>query len=281
MAKALNSLDLTKPQIMAVLNITPDSFSDGGKFYSDDAIDLGLVIAQAELAIKSGATILDIGGESTRPGAQAVSTEQEIDRVLPVLEVLQDYDAVLSVDTSNAKLMRYAKEYNVGLINDVRALQKEGALEAASIAQLPVCLMHMQGEPDVMQQNPQYQSVDEEVLAFLSARVAACEAVNIDKQKILLDPGFGFGKTLEHNLRLLNQLPKLCALGLPVLVGFSRKSMIEHALGKRAIADRVAASTALAVMALERGARIFRVHDVQQTSDAINMAWHVLQEGNS
>ena len=265
------TLTLSAPVVMGVLNVTPDSFSDGGRFTGRDA-----ALRHARQMLADGAAIIDVGGESTRPGAAPVSPQEELDRVIPVVEVLAaELDAVISLDTSTPEVMTEGARAGAGLINDVRALQRPGALAAAAASQLPVCLMHMQGQPDTMQQAPRYDDVVAEVSDFLTARVAACEAAGIPRQRLLLDPGFGFGKTLAHNLRLLRELDRLHALGLPLLVGMSRKSMIGQALG-RAVDERLPGSLALAVMAVERGAQIVRVHDVRETVDALRMAWAVL-----
>ncbi|MBD2859308.1 dihydropteroate synthase [Spongiibacter sp. KMU-158] len=261
-------LDLSKPQVMAVLNITPDSFSDGGSLF-DGQLKLDQVLSRAEQALLDGASILDVGGESTRPGAATVSPVQEADRVLPVVAALVErFDCVISVDTSTPGIIRESAKLGAGLINDVRALQREGALAAAAASSLPVCLMHMRGEPQSMQQSPQYDSPLAEVSAFLKERVAACAAVGIDRSKIILDPGFGFGKNLAHNLELFRQLPQLCDLGYPLLVGVSRKSMVGAITG-REVGQRMAGSIVLAALAVERGAKIIRVHDVRETVDAL------------
>lgn len=273
-------LDLTRPQVMGILNATPDSFSDGGRFFSGDTVNVSAATAQAELMVDQGASIIDVGGESTRPGAAPVSSQQEMDRVLPVVEsVSRSVDAVVSVDTSNPELMREAARLGAGLINDVRALVREGALQAAAETGLPVCLMHMQGAPDTMQQAPQYDDVIADVRSFFDARIAACEQAGIPKHKLLLDPGFGFGKNINHNLTLLRDLTVLSDYGLPLLVGLSRKSMIDHLLGRK-VSERTAASIALAVLAVERGAAIVRVHDVRETADAVAMsaALHTINE---
>lgn len=266
---------------MAVLNITPDSFSDGGRLF-DGGLRLDRVLRHAEQALEDGAAILDVGGESTRPGADPVGVEQEAERVLPVVEALvRRFDCIVSVDTSTPLVIREAATMGAGMINDVRALQREGALVAAAETGLPVCLMHMQGEPDSMQDNPCYQfSIAEEVGAFLQRRVAACEAVGIGRQQILLDPGFGFGKTLAHNLALFRELPALVELGLPLLVGVSRKSMI-GALTGRAIDQRLAGSLALAALAVERGAAIIRAHDVRETVDALAVTAALMTESEN
>lgn len=264
-------LDLSRPVVMGILNTTPDSFSDGGSYYKDHQLSLDLVIRRAEQMLREGAKIIDVGGESTRPGAPAVSEQEELDRVIPVVEaIVGKLGALVSVDTSTASVIRESANYGAGLINDVRALQREGALEATVAAGLPVCLMHMQGEPDSMQQNPRYNDVVEEVLGFLHARVSACLAAGIVRDQILLDPGFGFGKSLAHNLALLQRLPEFLETGFPVLVGMSRKTMIAQLLD-RPVDQRLAGSLALAMLAAERGAAIIRVHDVAETVDVLNV----------
>lgn len=270
-------LDLSYPHIMGILNVTPDSFSDGGRHLAtDDAL------RHAEQMIAEGAAIIDVGGESTRPGAEAVSVQQEMDRVLPVVEVLvRELDALVSVDTSTPEVMREAAHAGAGMINDVRNLRREGAMQAAVATGLPVVLMHMLGEPGDMQNAPHYEgAVEDEVMAFLAQRVAACEASGLRRERILLDPGFGFAKTVEHNLRLLHRMEKLQELELPLLVGMSRKSMIGKVL-ERPVEERLPGSLALSALAVERGARILRVHDVAAHVDAVNMAWAVLEEGKS
>lgn len=268
-------LDLSFPRVMGILNVTPDSFSDGGQHVAlDDAL------RHAERMLAEGAVMIDVGGESTRPGAPAVSEQEELDRVSPVVEALvRELDALVSIDTSSPAVMRQASALGAGMINDVRALEREGALAAAVGSGLPVCLMHRQGEPQNMQQSPRYeQPVESAVVAYLAERVAACEAAGLRRNRLLLDPGFGFGKTVEHNLRLLKYMDALQALELPLLVGMSRKSMIGKVLG-RPVEERLAGGLALTAMAVERGANIVRVHDVGPTVDAVNMAWAVLQEG--
>jgi dihydropteroate synthase len=263
-------LDLSRPVIMGVLNVTPDSFSDGGKFFDPDA-----ALAQAERMAAEGAAIIDVGGESTRPGAIAVSSEEEQRRVLPVVErIAAKLPLLISIDTSNPELMRRAQGAGAHLINDVRALQRPGALEAAASGQCGVCLMHMRGEPDHMQVDPRYEDVVTEVRAFLQARVQACAQGGIVAERVTVDPGFGFGKRLEHNLQLLRQLPQLESLGVPLTVGLSRKSMLAALLGRKGgdvSADRLAGSLALASIAVMRGARIVRTHDVAATSDAVRV----------
>lgn len=259
-------LDLTRPQIMGILNITPDSFSDSGQFLSLDK-----ALFQAEKMLNEGATIIDIGGESTRPGAKAVTVQQELDRVLPVLQALHErFDCWLSVDTSKAEVMQAAAQAGADLINDVRALQEPKALQVAAQSQLPVCLMHMQGQPRTMQQNPHYDNVYTDVLTFLQERTTACLQAGISREKILWDPGFGFGKTLAHNYALLKGLNRLCQQGFPVLVGMSRKSMIGNLLN-RPVDERLVGSVTAALIATQKGAKILRVHDVAATKDALQV----------
>lgn len=264
-------LDLSQAQIMGILNVTPDSFSDGGRFArTDDAL------RHVEQMLAAGATLIDVGGESTRPGAAPVSPQQELDRVVPVIQAIASrFDTIISVDTSTAQVMTAAAEAGAGMINDVRALQRPGAMRAAAETGLPVCLMHMQGDPSTMQQAPRYDSVLEEVSTFLEARTAECVAQGIARSRIVLDPGFGFGKTLQHNLQLFAQLDALRPVGLPVLIGVSRKSMIGEVLG-RPVDQRLHASLALAAMAVSKGVNIIRVHDVAETVDAVRMTEAVL-----
>lgn len=270
------SLDLSRPVIMGVINTTPDSFSDGGTLYQSSRLDLDLAMSRAREMVAEGALVLDIGGESTRPGAVAVSSAEEMDRVLPLLERISgELDVIVSVDTSSPALMVEAAARGAGMINDVRALAREGAIEAAASTGLPVCLMHMQGSPDTMQAKPAYDDVAAEVEGFLAARLAACEAGGIQRERLLLDPGFGFGKSVQHNLQLLAALPRFAQLGLPLLVGFSRKSMIGKMIG-RDVGQRLPASLGLAVLAVERGAAIVRTHDVAATCDAVAM-WTALK----
>jgi len=265
---------------MGVLNTTPDSFSDGGTLYRAGGLDLDLAMVRATKMVAAGAAILDIGGESTRPGAMPVSAQEEMDRVLPLLQrITAELDVVCSIDTSSPGLIREGARAGAGLVNDVRALTREGALAAVAATGLPVCLMHMQGEPGSMQDAPQYVDVVRDVCDFLAARVAACEVQGISRERLLLDPGFGFGKTVVHNLRLLQGLPRLAALGFPVVVGLSRKSMIGKLLG-REVGDRLPASLALAVLAVERGAAVIRTHDVAATADAVAMC-AALDEGEN
>ncbi len=264
-------LDLTRPVVMGILNTTPDSFSDGGSYYKNHRLSLALALRRAEQMLLDGAQIIDVGGESTRPGAPIVSVQEELDRVIPVVEaVVGQLGALVSVDTSSASVIRESASRGASLINDVRALQREGAVAAAAETGLPVCLMHMQGEPDTMQQNPNYSDVVEQVFGFLEARLAVCQAAGIAREQILLDPGFGFGKTLAHNLALLKHLPEFARFGLPLLVGMSRKSMVAQLLG-RPVEQRLAGSLALAMLAAERGAAIIRVHDVAETVDVLKV----------
>lgn len=271
MAKPLSSLDSHSPQIMAILNTTPDSFSDGGSYYQSQQLNFDLCRRRIEQMLAEGASIIDVGGESTRPGAKAITLAEEMDRVLPVLEFLKGSDAVASVDTSSPELMREAAKLGAGLINDIRALQAPHALQAAAETGLPVCLMHMQGEPSTMQNNPCYQDVLGEVTEFFQQRVAACVAAGIKKENILLDPGFGFGKSLQHNRELMQNLAQLKKLTMPLLVGVSRKRMLGEILSGRAVEDRVVASAAMAMLAVQRGAWIVRVHDVKETADALSV----------
>nr|WP_158118732.1 dihydropteroate synthase [Vibrio cidicii] len=259
-------LDLSTPQIMGILNVTPDSFSDGGQFTHLDA-----ALRQVEKLIQAGATIIDIGGESTRPGAPEVSLEEEINRVIPVVKAIRaSSDVWISVDTSKAEVMRQAIEAGADLINDIRALQEPGALEIAAKAQVPICLMHMQGQPRSMQHRPNYQDVLREVGEFLRERVKVCEQAGIAKELLILDPGFGFGKTLEHNYHLLAHLESFHQFGMPLLAGMSRKSMIFKLLDKKP-ADCMVASVTCATIAALKGAQIIRVHDVEETVEAMKI----------
>ncbi|OEF93508.1 dihydropteroate synthase [Vibrio splendidus] len=260
------TLVLDRPHVMGILNVTPDSFSDGGKFNSLDN-----ALLQAERMIQAGVSIIDIGGESTRPGAPDVPLEEELARVIPAIKAIRTkFDVWISIDTSKAEVMRQAVEAGADLINDVRALQEPGALEAAADANVPVCLMHMKGQPRTMQANPNYDDVLIDVEAFLKERVEACEVVGISKEQLILDPGFGFGKTIEHNYHLLAHLEKFHTLGLPVLAGMSRKSMIFKLLDK-APADCMVASVTCATIAVIKGAQIIRVHDVEDTLEAMKI----------
>ncbi|MDR9406152.1 MAG: dihydropteroate synthase [Spiribacter sp.] len=280
MATVLNCagrpLDLSRPCVMGILNVTPDSFSDGGDFVGADA-----AIAHALHMQGAGAAIIDVGGESTRPGSTGVSVEEELARVIPVLEALSGVVSVpLSVDTSKPEVMVAAAKAGAGLINDVMALRREGALEAARQTGLPICLMHMRGTPETMQNEPQYTDVVSEIEAFLQDRIDAASAAGIDSAQLIVDPGFGFGKTDAHNAALLAGLPRLAELGLPVLAGLSRKSLVGRVLG-RDMADRLAGSVAAAALATWQGARIIRAHDVAETLDAVRLADYVKQNGGS
>jgi dihydropteroate synthase len=259
---------------MGVLNITPDSFSDGGRYF-----DRARAIEQAHELVAQGAAILDVGAESTRPGAAAVDVEEERRRVLPVLEaVVPNVDVPVSVDTSKPAIMRAAIEAGATMINDVRALREPGAVEAVAASRVAICLMHMQGEPRTMQVEPHYQDVVREVREFLQARVEACERAGVARERIAIDPGFGFGKTMAHNLALLNALSQLGSPDLPVLVGLSRKAMLGTITGKPT-AERLHGSIALATVAVLNGARIIRAHDVAETVDAVKVAAAVLEGG--
>jgi dihydropteroate synthase len=256
-------LDLSRAVVMGVLNVTPDSFSDGGRFLA-----LPAACEQALRMMAEGAAIIDVGGESTRPGAEPVPVDEELRRVIPVIEQLAGSSAVISIDTSKPAVMRAAARAGAGLINDVRALQERGALDAALESGCAVCLMHMQGEPRTMQAAPRYGDVVKEVKAFLHERAHSCEEAGCPRERILIDPGFGFGKTQAHNLQLLRQLDELTRGEWPVVVGLSRKSLLGRILGRRD-ADRLAGSVALAVMAVLKDARIIRAHDVAATVDAL------------
>jgi dihydropteroate synthase len=257
------SLALDRPLLMGIVNVTPDSFSDGGRF-----LDPRAAVAHARELIEQGADILDIGAESTRPGAQPVGAAEEIGRLRPVLDALRDSPVPISVDTMKPEVMRAALDLGAAMINDVAALAAPGALDVVAASECGVCLMHMQGEPRSMQAAPHYDDVVGEVKAFLAARVEACLRAGIARERIVVDPGLGFGKTVEHNFELLRGLPQLAQLGRPLLVGWSRKSSLGKITG-RAPQDRLAASLAAALLALQRGARILRVHDVKETRDVI------------
>ena len=269
------TLDLSVPRVMGILNVTPDSFSDGGKFLGADS-----ALQQAKKMIAEGAYFIDVGGESTRPGAAEVSLQQELDRVIPVIEILsREFDIALSVDTSKAGVMRAAVDAGAVLINDVRALREAGALEAAVASGAYACLMHMQGEPRTMQESPQYADVLDEVVSFLRQRVAACVTAGMDCSRLLVDPGFGFGKSLQHNLLLLKHIEDFKVLGLPVLVGVSRKSMFGQLLGLD-VAERLTPSVAAAVMAVMQGAKVVRAHDVKETAQALALCAAVLSQAS-
>ena len=269
-------LDLSRPRIMGVLNVTPDSFSDGGQLYRDGRVDTDVLLARAEQMLAEGADILDVGGESTRPGAAAVSEAEELDRVVTAVEALaQHCDTIISVDTSTPSVMTESARCGAGLLNDVRGFRRPQALQAAADSGLALCVMHMQGEPGTMQTAPAYSDVVQDISEFLSLRLADMDAVGIDLDRVVIDPGFGFGKTAEQNFELLARLEALCNQRQPVLVGLSRKSMISSVLD-RPPEQRMVASVALALMAVERGARIVRVHDVAATFDALSM-WQTIR----
>ncbi|MFT4632882.1 MAG: dihydropteroate synthase [Candidatus Azotimanducaceae bacterium] len=259
-------LQIKRPMVMGILNVTPDSFIDGGRY-----LGLAPALSQARLMIEQGADIIDVGGESTRPGASSVSVDEELSRVIPVIEALRAESYVpISIDTSSPDVMRAAAHAGVDMINDVRALQRDGALAMAASLGLPVCLMHMQGDPENMQQNPAYDNLVTDISAFFSERITQCFASGIPLSRIMLDPGFGFGKTVEHNLQLVNRLAEFSHLGCPLLVGLSRKSTIGKILGSVTI-DRLQGSVAAAVMAFINGASVLRVHDVEPTVQALRV----------
>lgn len=257
------SLPLERPLIMGVVNVTPDSFSDGGRFFGTQQ-----AVEHARMLVEEGADILDIGGESSRPGAEPVGLDEELRRVMPVLEQLVQLPIPVSVDTCKPEVMRRAIAAGAAMVNDINALREPGGLAAVAESQAAVCLVHMQGEPRTMQQDPHYQDVLTEVTAFLAQRVEAARQAGIARERIVIDPGFGFGKKTGHNLELLRGLPRIAGLGQPVLVGLSRKSLFGKITGK-AVADRVSASVAAALLAAERGAALVRVHDVAATRDAL------------
>ncbi len=268
------TLNLDRPLVMGVLNVTPDSFSDGGKFLATDA-----AIRQAERMFEAGAAIVDVGGESTRPGAERISEDEELERVIPVIEAISDgTDIAVSIDTSKPGVMRAAVAAGASMINDVYALRQEGAVDAASELGVAVCLMHMQGEPGTMQEIPDYQDIPGDILDFLSERVAVCRDAGIQDETLVVDPGFGFGKTHEHNVHLLASLERFQELGMPLLVGLSRKRTLGALTGKD-VEERLAAGIAAAVLAVERGAHIVRTHDVDETVDALKIASAVMQRG--
>jgi len=257
-------LDLSRAIVMGILNVTPDSFSDGGSF---DRVEQAL--EHAMRMQQEGADIIDIGGESTRPGANSVTVDEELERVIPVIRAIRQQSSLpISIDTSKPEVMRAAVGEGADMVNDINALQAKGAVETCAELNVPVCLMHMQGEPRTMQQDPQYDDVVRDVADFLQQRCLACIDAGVDRHNIVIDPGFGFGKTLQHNLNLLNRLESICELELPVLVGISRKSMLGAIIDKP-VAERLYASIAAAVIAYNKGARLFRVHDVSPTHDAL------------
>ena len=261
--------DLSRPLVMGIVNVTPDSFSDGGLHLQRDA-----ALAYARQLIDEGADILDIGGESTRPGAQPVNAQEEMDRVLPIIEALRGAPVPVSIDTCKPEVMQAAIAAGAQMVNDINALQDSAAMRVIAASQAAVCLMHKQGKPQTMQEQPHYQNVVAEVSAFLRERIAATQAVGISRMRIVIDPGFGFGKTLAHNLALLRELKKLTELGVPILAGLSRKSMLGALTGQE-VGQRLPASLAAALSAVERGANIVRVHDVRATVDALKV-WNAV-----
>ena len=270
----LGTLEFDCPAVMGVLNVTPDSFSDGGRFVARDA-----ALREAESMAAAGAAIIDIGGESTRPGAGSVNAQQELDRILPVIEAIRGaVDMPISVDTSKPDVMRAAVAAGAAMINDVRALQADGALQAAIELKRPVCLMHMQGMPRTMQNEPTYDDIVVEVGSFLRQRVAQCRDAGLDQDLIVIDPGFGFGKTHSHNIELLANLRQLQDIGRPLLVGLSRKSMLGELTGRN-VDERLPASISAAVLAVMHGAQIVRAHDVAATVDALRVADAVMEAG--
>ncbi|MDH3274928.1 MAG: dihydropteroate synthase [Gammaproteobacteria bacterium] len=271
----LGPVKLDSPAVMGVLNVTPDSFSDGGRYLTID-----VALQHAQQMAEQGAAIIDVGGESTRPGARAVNEQEELDRVVPVIEALRRVvDLPISIDTSKPGVMRAAVAAGASIINDVYALQANGALQAAVELQQPVCLMHMQGEPRTMQNKPQYDDVVAEVTQFLRERVAQCVQAGLGKGLIIVDPGFGFGKTPAHNVELLAGLGRLTEIGVPVLVGLSRKSTLGKIAGKD-VSQLMPASIAAAVLAFQQGAQIIRAHDVAETVDALRVAAAVMNTGS-
>lgn len=272
----LGSIELEVPSVMGILNVTPDSFSDGGKFLIRDA-----ALRQAESMAAAGASIIDVGGESTRPGSDDVGEQEELDRVLPVLEgIVGNVDAAASIDTSKPGVMREAVAAGASMINDIRALREDGALRMAAELRVPVCLMHMQGQPRTMQERPNYDNVVAEVKDFLAGRIAACRDAGLEDELLIVDPGFGFGKTRQHNIELLANLRQLEQLGRPILAGLSRKATLGELTG-RDVDERVPASVAAAVIAVTRGAAIVRVHDVRETVDALRIAAAVMESDKS
>lgn len=260
------ALDMSSCHVMGILNVTPDSFSDGGRFNTVE-----IALARAREMVADGAAFIDVGGESTRPGATPVPIEEELERVCPVVEAIaRELDVVVSVDTSAPPVMAEVVKLGAGMINDVRALQRDGAPEVVATAGVPVCVMHIQGEPDTMQDAPRYRNVRREVSSFLTERMRVIEKAGVRPDNIILDPGFGFGKSPQHNLQLLASLEQLQLLGHPILVGMSRKSMLGHITG-RDVSERLPASLAAATISAMKGASIIRVHDVRETVDAVKV----------
>lgn len=264
--------DLNKVQVMGILNVTPDSFSDGGQFTHFDR-----ALKQVEKMITNGVDIIDIGGESTRPGAVDVSVKDEIIRVIPLLKAIKSrFDINVSIDTSKAEVMEEAISHGAGMINDVRALQNKGCLDVVAKSNIAICLMHMQGMPRTMQENPEYNDIVDDILEFFRLRIDCCEQRGIKKERLILDPGFGFGKTLAHNYEMLAKFSQFNVLGLPLLAGVSRKSMIGNLLN-RDVSERLAGSLAAAIVAVQQGANIIRVHDVQESVDSMKILKAVAQ----
>lgn len=267
-------LDMSRCHVMGILNVTPDSFSDGGQFNRPEA-----ALARARRMVADGAAFIDVGGESTRPGASPVSLQEELDRVCPVVEAIAaELDVVVSVDTSSPEVMAQTAKLGAGLINDVRALQREGAAVVVAKAAVPVCIMHIQGEPDTMQDRPDYRNVRRDVTSFLAERMRVAGMAGVRPENILLDPGFGFGKSLEHNLQLLASMEQFQLLGHPLLVGISRKSMLGQITG-RDVSERLPASLAAATISAMKGASIIRVHDVRETVDAVKVVTAMREAG--
>ncbi|MAB53160.1 MULTISPECIES: dihydropteroate synthase [unclassified Marinobacter] len=268
------ALDMSSCHVMGILNVTPDSFSDGGRFNTVE-----MALARAREMVADGAAFIDVGGESTRPGATPVPVEEELERVCPVVEAIaRELDVIVSVDTSTPRVMSEVVKLGAGMINDVRALQREGAPEIAAHAGVPVCVMHIQGEPDTMQDDPRYRNVRREVSSFLTERMRVIEKAGVRPDNIILDPGFGFGKSPQHNLQLLASLEQLQLLGHPILVGISRKSMLGHITG-RDVSERLPASLAAATISAMKGASIIRVHDVRETVDAVKVVTAMEEAG--
>ena len=272
-------LDLSSPIVMGVLNVTPDSFSDGGNLFSDNgpSINHDAAMRQVDIMQKAGAMIIDVGGESTRPGAEGISESEEIDRVVPIIEKISDRsDVAISVDTNKPDVMRAAVEAGASMINDVYALRQEGAMEAALELDVAICLMHMQGAPSMMQDQPNYQDISGDILEFMSRRLAACRSSGISADRIVIDPGFGFGKTHKHNVQLLAKLEQFQKLEVPLLIGLSRKSTLGYLTWKD-VENRLSSGIAAAVIAVQRGANIVRTHDVESTVDALKIVDAIMQ----
>ena len=271
---ANHTMSFDRPRVMGVINVTPDSFSDGGQYMLPDQ-----AMQRAEIMVSEGADIVDVGGESTRPGSIEVGVQEELDRVIPVIErISASLDVMVSADTSKPEVMRAAVGAGASLINDIFALRRDGALETMAGLDAGICLMHMQGTPQIMQDAPQYEALPGDIIDFLRQRVAACVAAGVDRNRVLVDPGFGFGKTCEHNLQILEKLAELRVLELPILVGLSRKKLLGDLTG-RPTDSRMPAGIAAAVIAVERGASIVRTHDVGPTIDALRVVQAVREQG--